>query len=76
MDEIELRLAALEMVVIELGAWLDPGAVVDAGNSIRAGLLANITGDERTVRLQALSMLEDGRQRFSGPIVANLAGKS
>ena len=67
MDEIELRIAALDMAVIELTAWLDPGAMEDASASIRAGLAADPESDERTVRLQALSLLEDGRQRFAAP---------
>ncbi|MGH7024170.1 MAG: hypothetical protein ACREEB_11350 [Caulobacteraceae bacterium] len=70
MDEIEQRLAAIELVLIELIPWLDPGAIEDAAASIRAGLTAQVCGDERTIRLQAISIIEEGRQRFAAHTLA------
>lgn len=57
----------VELVLIELIPWLDPGAIDDAAASIRAGLTDAICGDERVIRLQAISIIEDGRQRFAVP---------
>lgn len=57
MDEIEQRLAAVELVLIELIPWLDEGAISNAAASIRAALTDHICGDERTIRLQAISMV-------------------
>ena len=62
-----MRLAALELVAIELIAWLEPGAVRDASLSIKASLASDITEEERTIRVQALGLIEDGRMRFHGP---------
>lgn len=65
MGENEMRLAAVELVLIELLAWIDQEAVKDAHRSIRAGL-DRCDDDERAVRLQAMQLLEDGRLRFGG----------
>jgi hypothetical protein len=69
MDELEARIAAIELVLVELIPWLDAGAVEDATASIRAGMEPEISEDERMVRAQALQLLEDGRKRFAGPAV-------
>ena len=66
MDEIELRVAALELVVVELGAWLDPGALDDAATSI-AGGVGRGDADEDTIRRGALQLLDDARRRFAPP---------
>lgn len=66
MDEIEKRVAALELVVIELGAWLDPAALEDAMRSIASGVDAGCD-DEREIRRQALHLLSDARKRFDPP---------
>ncbi|PZR36510.1 hypothetical protein [Caulobacter segnis] len=66
MDELEKRLAALELVVIELGAWLDPAAIDDAMRSIAAGIETGCD-EEREIRRQALHLLQDARRRFEPP---------
>lgn len=66
MDELEKRLAALELVIIELGAWLDPAAIDDAMRSIAAGVETGCE-EEREIRRQALHLLEDARKRFDPP---------
>lgn len=66
MDELEKRLAALELVIIELGAWLDRSALDDAIRSISSGLEAGCA-DEREIRLQAIHLLTDARRRFEPP---------
>ena len=65
-DEIELRVAALELVIIELGAWLDPRALEDAGRSIAAGV-GRGDADEDAIRQGAVHLLEDARLRFALP---------
>lgn len=66
MDELEKRLAALELVIIELGAWLDPAALDDAMRSIAAGVETGCE-EEREIRRQALHLLADARKRFEPP---------
>lgn len=66
MDEIEMRLAAVEMALVEVFAWVDPQALTDAQQSILGGL-GNCTDQERAVRLGAVALIEDGRKRFAGP---------
>lgn len=69
MDEIELRVAALELLVIELGAWLPREALLDAARSIQAGLTAAPDPDEAAVRQQALQLIEDAVNRFGGRVM-------
>ena len=64
MDEIEKRLAALELVTIELGAWLNPADLEDAIRSIEGGM-DEVEPDERDVRLAAVELLEGARKRHS-----------
>ncbi len=63
MGELELRIAALETAFIELGAWLDSGALDDAERSIRAGL-GRGDDDEQMARLGAIQLIDDARKRF------------
>jgi hypothetical protein len=63
MDELERRLAAVELWAIEVGAWLDPEALNDAERSIRAGL-HNCSDDEAMVMNGAIGLTEDARKRF------------
>jgi hypothetical protein len=60
MDEIELRLAAVETALIHLVPWLEPGAIEDA----IADLPDTAGGDERTIRKAAAQLLRDGYGRF------------
>ena len=66
MDELETRVAALEALFVAVGPWLDRSVLEDAARDLRASLAANIAGDERTIRLQALSLIEDAQKRFKG----------
>jgi hypothetical protein len=68
MDEIEQRLAALELLAIELLADLPVEARGKAAARIREGLEHALDGDEATIRRQALQHLEDaaGRHRMFG----------
>jgi hypothetical protein len=63
MDEIEARLAALELLEIERLA-LQPKRVLDAlHRAISEGLAWNIAADERAIRTQALQHIEDAERR-------------
>lgn len=67
MDEIELRLAALEMAFIAVAAWLDDSVLADGASSIRAHLTDDLTADERAARLGALQLIDDARRRYAPP---------
>lgn len=69
MTELELRLAALELWVVEVGAFLEPQVLDDAARSITAGLATALDDDERTIRLGALDLIEQARGRFRPPVV-------
>lgn len=64
MTETEKRLAAVELALVELAAWMDPEAVRDAMRSITAGLNVEVSEEEAEIRLQAIELLKDGLQRF------------
>lgn len=64
MDELELRIAALELLALERLALDEPGRLAQMEANIREGLDTPVDDDERTVRLQALQLIEDARQRF------------
>ena len=66
MDDLEQRVAALETAFYEVMAWLDSAALEDASRSIKAGLAASISSEERDVRLGALHLVEDAQRRFGG----------
>jgi hypothetical protein len=66
MDELELRVAAIETALIEVFAWLPHDALQDAQRSIRGGLTADITGDEKAIRQGAWQLIEDARKRWTG----------
>ncbi|CAN5180213.1 hypothetical protein BH11PSE2_BH11PSE2_19670 [soil metagenome] len=66
MDESEIRIAALETLLIELLAWLPADAIDDTMASLKAGLANASDGDERTIRQGAIGLIEDAQQRFRG----------
>lgn len=63
MTELEQRVAAMELLWIECGAWMDPAVLEDAALSIKAGVEGGCER-ERAVRLQALSLIDDAQKRF------------
>jgi hypothetical protein len=64
LDENELRIAAMEKVILALTPWLDPQVIEDAAATIRAELQTS-EGGERVACMQALQLLTDGRMRFA-----------
>lgn len=68
MDENELRIAALELLVMERLALDEPGRLLQLEAAIRAGLALRGEpgdgGEEQTIRLQALQIVDDARRRF------------
>jgi len=79
MDELEVRIAAVELVVIELAGVLaheDAAVVEQAYDAIKAGLEGAGDDDERAVRLAAMKLLDDGLQRYQfGAAGVGLVGK-
>lgn len=66
MGELEKRLAAVELLLIEVAPWLAVEALDDAAAAIRAGLHGGpISADEREIRMYALQLLTDDRNRFA-----------
>lgn len=63
-DELELRIAALETVWIEVGAIIDPSALADGRRAIIAGI-ATASGDEAAIRHQALVLIRDAQMRYA-----------
>lgn len=68
MDEIELRLAAIETALIEALGLIDPGALADAARSLRERVAqGDPEPDERAIRLGAAQLLEDAARRWAPP---------
>lgn len=65
MTEAEKRLAAVELALVELAAWMEPENVRDAMRSITASLKAPVSEEEAEVRLHAIELLKDGLRRFN-----------
>lgn len=67
MDELELRVAAIELLDIELLALAEPALLAKLEASIREGLAEKgelgFGGDEHTIRSQALQLIRDGKLR-------------
>lgn len=64
MDEIELRIAALELWAIEVGADIDPAALERAAARLRSTVDGALDADERAVRLGTIKLIEDAQLRF------------
>jgi hypothetical protein len=69
MDELERRLASLEVALVEVLAWKDPQALADARQGLIDGIPA-YAGDKRAVRLGAAFLIEAAQKRFA-PIGPN-----
>lgn len=69
MDELELRLAAVETAFIEVMGLIDPGALVDAARSLRERVAqGDPEPDELAIRLGAAQLLEDAARRWRPPV--------
>jgi hypothetical protein len=64
LDDIERRVVAHELALIEVAAHVDRAHMLEAIKSIRAGLVIGITEEERVIRIAAIDMLEDAMRRF------------
>lgn len=64
MTELEKRIAAVELLLVEVVPWIDLDVARDAAAAIKTGLYADITADEAEIRFQAIELLTDGRRRF------------
>lgn len=68
MDEIELRLGAVETALIEVLGLIDPVALADAARSLRERAPDSHDGDEEAQRLGAAQLLEDAARRWRPPV--------
>lgn len=67
MDELELRVQGHEMALIEVVAHVGRAEILAGMAAIRDGLAGDISADERTIRLQALQLLDDAMRRHDPP---------
>ena len=63
MNVIESRINSYEMALIEVAAYLDEDVILAAMRAIRSGITDCIDEQERTIRLQALRLLDLGLER-------------
>jgi len=66
MDELERRLAALELWAIEVGSFIEPQHLADAARSIRS-CIDTVDPEERDIRMGALGLIEDAQRRWAPP---------
>ena len=76
MTGTEKRVAAVELALVELAAWMEPGNVRDAMRSVTAGLKVPISEEEAEVRLQAVELLKEGLQRFDAAAGDTVLGRT
>jgi hypothetical protein len=62
MTEIEVRIAAIEMVLTKVGALVDETTLDHAAETVHA-LLAAASPDERAIVRRALALIEVARDR-------------
>ncbi len=62
-DELELRIAAHELALVEIAAAITPSALLYAIEAIRDGLAGAFDDDEHTIRAQAMLYLEEALER-------------
>lgn len=66
MDEIEDRLAALELMLVELMADVEAGRLKAALDRVVAGLPEAVDEREASIRRQAIQHIEDALWRHDG----------
>lgn len=74
MDEVERRVVAHEMALIEVAANVERRHLEEAIRSIRTGFVVGITEEERVIRIAAVELLEDAMRRhepFTGGLFLN-----
>jgi hypothetical protein len=64
MKELELRVAALELLLLERLALDEPGKLLQLETNIGAAVKRPIDADERAIRQTALDVLDAARRRF------------
>jgi len=67
MDELEDRVCAHELALIEVVAHVGASETRAAIGRIREDLPFSLDGDERVIRRQAIQLLEDALHRFDPP---------
>jgi hypothetical protein len=72
MQDVEDRVAALELLWVEVVATLEPNKLKDAESAIRNALAPMANDDERRVHLAALELIDSARRRFWGATLSPL----
>ena len=67
MDDIETRVAAHELALIEVVAHIDRGAIAEGIVAISDGIVSNISDDERTIRRRAIALLQEAIHLYDAP---------
>ena len=66
MDELETRIAALEVLKLEELAWRSRQYLEDLAEGLRLSLNRVVDVSERAARTQALAIVEDALERHPG----------
>ena len=66
MDELERKIVAHELALIETVAHIDADHIREGMRAIRGGLVVGITEEERFIRCAAIELLEAGPLRYGG----------
>jgi hypothetical protein len=76
MNEIERRVVAHELALIEVAAHVERSHMLEAIKSIRAGFVIGITEEERSIRIAAIDILEEAMRRHEpGVMGMSLQGR-
>lgn len=67
MDEVERRVVAHELALIEVAANVGRSEIIEGMMAIRAGLVVGISEEERVIRIAAIDMLEEAMRRHDPP---------
>jgi len=67
MDELERKIVAHEMALIETVAHIGADHLLESVQAIRAGLIAGITEEEQTIRITAIDLLQAALERLGRP---------
>ena len=67
MDELERKIVAHEMALIETVAHIDADHIREGMRAIRAGLVVGITEEDRVIRIAAIDLFEAALLRSGDP---------
>ncbi len=68
MDNLALRVAALELLFVKVGDWLEPGALDEVSRSIKIDIAATRSPEQVEVCGFALAMIRQAQARIRPPL--------